>query len=170
MGTKNGSAVAGLILIALGVVFLIGQRVDLGGAFWLICIGTVFVVAYLGTRSYGLLIPGGILLGLGTGEWLDHSQLGLGLGFISIFVIDCLVYRAGAATGAKLSHWWPLIPGVIIVIGPLLQEFRGIRRIVRQWWPLVLIGIGIYVLLQGRKSKPLAAAESGPPAGTGDEA
>ena len=135
----------GLILIGLGVFFLLG-RTALSGALFLGGLGAIFLVAYLSSRNYGLLIPGCILAGLGVGELINWSSLGLGLGFIAIFVIDRL------ARGK--SHWWPLIPGGIITIsaltergGPLIAPLRGL---VDNFWPLLLIAVGLLLLFRRR--------------------
>lgn len=107
--------------------------------------GAVFLALYFAGRGYGMLIPGCILLGLGLGEladrvwWGDYRQLGLGLGFVAIYVIDHL--RQGR------SHWWPLIPGVIITLSALGAEFSSIRNAVEKGWPLILVIIGAALML-----------------------
>ena len=136
----------GLILIALGVLFLVGR---LSGVIVLGGLGAIFIVAYLTTRKYGWLIPGCILAGLGLGELLGWSSLGLGLGFIGIFVID-LIMRGK-------SHWWPLIPGVIITLDALGDRanvvIAPLRGLVASGWPLLLIAIGLLLLFQNRREK-----------------
>ncbi|NIM62909.1 MAG: hypothetical protein GTN89_03285, partial [Acidobacteria bacterium] len=69
----------------------------------------------------------------------DPWKVGLGAGFIAIFVI-ALVYE-------KRSHWWPLIPGGILLvtafsIGEELMDF-----LFSGGWPLVLIIIGVIIVL-----------------------
>lgn len=134
----------GLILIALGVLFLVGR---LSGVIVLGGLGAIFIVAYLITRKYGWLIPGCILAGLGLGELLGWSSLGLGLGFIGIFVIDLIVRGK--------SHWWPLIPGVIITLDALGDRanvvIAPLRGFITSWWPLLLIAIGLLLLFQNRR-------------------
>ncbi len=133
----------GLILILLGVLFLLG-RTALGSAILLGGLGAIFLVAYFATRSYGLLIPGCLLAGLGIGELIGGSSLGLGVGFIAIFVIDLSVRGK--------SHWWPLIPGAIITLGAVGDRanvvLAPLRGLVSNTWPLLLIGIGVLLLFQ----------------------
>jgi hypothetical protein len=142
---RRNSILPGLILIGLGVLFLVGRSVYLGGWIWLVGLGAVFIIAYLSSRSYGLLIPGCILVGLGLGDALGQSSLGLGLGFVAIFVVDTLVK-------GRASHWWPLIPGVIIAGDALANTRIGalgtLRSITTDWWPLLLIGLGLLILFQ----------------------
>lgn len=151
MRSQNGSTWLGIILIALGVLFFLSRSFDLGGSIWLLGIGTLFLIGYIAQRAYGFLIPACILLGLGLGELIDMSSLGLGLGFIAIFAVDTLVYRAGASRRAATSNWWPLIPGVIIsasAIGDIDRNtLEPIQQIVRDGWPLLLIAIGVLILI-----------------------
>jgi hypothetical protein len=136
----------GLLLIGLGVFFLVGRNTNLGGWIFLAGLGAIFLVAYFNSRSYGLLIPGCILLGLGLGEAMDQSSLGLGLGFIGIFAVDTLVR-------GRMSHWWPLIPGVIIAGSELsdmnIAGLGTLRDIAADWWPLLLVLLGVLILFRG---------------------
>ena len=111
-------------------------------------IGALFVAGYFYSRNTGLLIPGCILLGLGSGAILDarfaaiHStQFGLGLGFLAIYVI-ALAYE-------RRSHWWPLIPGSILVLVGLSIREEVFRYIFSQGWPLILVVIGVVILVGG---------------------
>ena len=142
--------VPGLVLIALGVLFLLFQQVGVGGEAVVAVIGLVLLAGYAYTRNYGFLIPGGIMTGLGIGIILAARSpgggsavlLGLGLGFLSIYVI------------ARWRHmpagWWPLIPGgVITVIGLLVAAGEsGLLAAAGRWWPVVLILVGVYLLLR----------------------
>ncbi len=146
--STSGRATAGAILVVLGLVLLANQLVEgFGGELWTILIGGLFVAGYFSRRAYGLLIPGCILLGVSLGDLTirrlgdlgDLDQIGLGLGFIAIFAIDSLY------TG-RTSHWWPLIPGLILVATGLADASEPIREILSVGWPAVLILIGLIVL------------------------
>lgn len=144
---RNGRATAGTILVVLGLVLLADQLVaDFRGELWQLVLGGLFVAGYFQRRAYGLLIPGCILLGLSLGDLTqgslfqlgDTDSIGLGLGFIAIYAIDTL-YRGN-------SHWWPLIPGIILVVTGAAQGSRQIQDMLRVGWPVLLILIGLIVL------------------------
>jgi hypothetical protein len=150
MDERNRSRiVTGAILILLGVGFLALQFLQgFGQAAVLFLIGGAFIAAYLLTRRYGLLIPGGILVGIGLGSIGEQSvfafqglsTIGLGIGFVAIYVI-ALVYQGRA-------HWWPLIPGLILIAIGLSEGSRVIQQLFSIGWPLILIFAGL-VLLAG---------------------
>jgi hypothetical protein len=117
------------------------------------------VAGYLYRRRYGFLIPGGILLGLGLGsigegalfQIADFEAIGLGIGFISIYVI-ALAYEGR-------THWWPLIPGGILVVTGLATGNAVFQRLLSVGWPLILVFIGLLFLasafgLMGRRPAP----------------
>ncbi len=144
---KSRRLSAGLILIAIGLGLYVIDRIEgIGEEAVLMIIGTAFLIAYFVRKNYGLLIPGCILLGLGIGQvgggsFLDFgepSMLGLGLGFIAIFVI--------AKLNEGKSHWWPLIPGGVL----LLMAIPGTHDIfgyIWDHWQLILVFIGVLILL-----------------------
>jgi hypothetical protein len=158
---NRGQLVTGAILILLGVGLLALQFVEgLSEAVILFLIGGVFVAGYLYSRAYGLLIPGCILLGLGLGSVGGSSitsvsedmfvLLGLGVGFIAIWVIP-LVYEGK-------SIWWPLIPGIILIVVGLVEGNESLEKLLEVGWPLILVLIGLLILagafgLTGRKSE-----------------
>lgn len=141
----------GVILIVLGVIFLAGQQLEIGGEGIVAAIGLAFLVAYVFTHHYGLLVPGGIMTGLGLGIVFETNiggqgapvLLGLGLGFLTIYVIDTAGRRA-------VWGWWPLVPGGVLTLVGLLQagSQTGWLGVVGRWWPAALIGAGVYLLLR----------------------
>ena len=156
-GTRSSGAYVGaLLLIVIGLVAL---AANLGGDKYIyeaipLVIGIVFFIAYASTRQYGLLVPAGILSGLGAGllassafnatdqQAAPYLVDGIGLGFLSIFVIDLIVTRTAA-------RWWPLVPGgVMVVVGSgatlTRQEVTDLFGI---WVPVLLIGLGVSLLL-----------------------
>lgn len=154
---RRGNIVLGSILIVLGIGLVALQLFEgFSDAVILFLIGGAFVAGYLYRRAYGLLIPGCILLGLGLGKVGESAltafggmeQLGLGVGFVAIYVID-LVYQGK-------SSWWPLIPGGILVATGLSEGSKTFERLFSVGWPLIFVFIGLLLLagafgLFGRK-------------------
>lgn len=147
------SSVAGIVLIVLGALFLLGQWMHVGGEGVVAMIGLAFLAAYALTRQYGFLVPGGIMTGLGIGIIYEERLqaegapvlLGLGLGFISIYLFS-------RVRGRMPADWWPLIPGgVLTVIGVFLAAGQtGLLGSIDRWWPLVLILLGLYIIFRQR--------------------
>lgn len=144
---------AGLILIAIGLgLYLIDRVEGIGEEAVFLIIGTAFLIAYFVRKNYGLLIPGCILLGLGVGSagrgtflgFGESTQLGLGLGFIAIYVI--------ARLNEGKSQWWPLIPGGVLLVMAIPQTHDFFTYI---WahWQLVLVFIGVLILVGAFKGK-----------------
>jgi hypothetical protein len=146
MNANRARLISGLILIVLGLVFLLRQYVEFGPGHFLLLLGLVFLVPYALTRSYGLLIPGCILAGLGLGLIFGRAPMrdditvpiGLGLGFLAIFVVQLI------ACGR--SHWWPLVPGGILVLVGIAEGVPQGQMLLEKGWPLILILIGLAIL------------------------
>jgi len=144
---QRGRIVAGSVLILLGVGFLALQFLEgLGESVFFFALGGAFVAGYLLWRVYGLLVPGGILIGVGLGaigegafrQFEDFAAIGLGLGFVLIYVV-ALAYEG-------YSHWWPLIPGGILIVSGLASGSVTVERLISTGWPLILIVIGLSML------------------------
>lgn len=151
-----GGWIPGVILIAVGVTLFAVRLLQLDGDVIVLVIGLVFATAFVTTRRYGLLIPAGIMTGLGTGILLEDLGvmgepvvLGLGLGFLAIYGADRLT------TGARApGRWWPLIPGAILTVIAGAESTFGAEgaRVIEQGWPILLIAAGAWLLLRGRAS------------------
>jgi hypothetical protein len=144
---NRGRIVAGAVLIVLGLGLLGLQFVQgIGEGMFLFLLGALFVAGYFYRRVYGLLIPGCILLGLGLGSvgersilaFGDFGAIGLGVGFVAIYVID-LIYRGA-------THWWPLIPGLILIVAGIAEGNANLERLLSVGWPLILVLIGLLLL------------------------
>lgn len=146
---KRGRVAAGLALIILGgALYVLERSTGLDKAALFFLIGGSFLAAYLYRREFGLLIPAGVLLGLGTGVFLEQTRYnfgqpnfwGLGLGFVSITVIG-LIYE-------RKNRWWPLIPGGVLILLGLPRVGSAIDFLLASW-PLALVIAGVIVLLGG---------------------
>lgn len=172
---RRVSALIGLLLIGLGVLFLLGQvfGVNLWAFFWpffIIIPGLLFFVGMvMGGKPAGpLAIPGSVVTMTGllllyqsiTGHWeswayawalIFPTAVGIGLLINGVWSgIDKLVEG-----GRK----W-ITSGVIIFVAggvffELLIFHRGFGRIV---WPGVLIALGIYLLVRRSREAPPAEA------------
>lgn len=146
MYPNRARLIPGLVLIALGLAFLLMQYFEFGPGLILLLIGLVFLAGFVLTRGYGFLIPGCILAGLGIGLIFGRAPLredatvllGLGVGFIAIFVVQLI------AVGK--SHWWPLIPGGLLVLAGVGESVPQAQLLVERGWPLILILIGLFIM------------------------
>ncbi len=153
----------GVILVVVGAVLLVTRFALVQTApAWLLGLGVGLALIAIVTPSYGALVGGMILLGLGAGMLLGDrgvgglsngswTLLGLGAGFIGIWVLALLL---------KLrSHWWPLVPGlVLIAVGGarLYKQFvlipPPVMIALRTWWPALLVVAGVWMLVRALRS------------------
>jgi hypothetical protein len=111
----------GFILVAVGAIALVGQFWPDVERFIPLAIGLVLLVVFAVSRSYPALVGAGVMTGLGVGILVAELllpntdvagasvTLGLGLGFISVWLISGLMRL-------KEHHFWPLIPGTILAL------------------------------------------------------
>lgn len=149
--------VPGLVLVVIGGVLLLARQQLLSGDLSVLVIGTVFLIAYAFTGHPGLLVPGGILTGLGAGiaardrvaEGGATVLLGLGAGFLLIYLAEW------ARGGRRPGSWWPVIPGGILITIGLLQVARaeGMLTTLASWWPILLILLGVWLIARPRPTQ-----------------
>ncbi len=151
--------ISGAALILIGLFLFTVQYIQ---SEWLAMgilpgLGIIFLAWGMISRNFGLLIPGGILSGLGAGIFLMEGPLSamddMGKGGVIM-----LSFAAGWALMTLLSRFvgdkfqlWPLIPGAIIglVGAALLAGGKAVEilNLVGKSWPLGLIAAGLYILL-----------------------
>ncbi|MGC8780565.1 MAG: hypothetical protein ACP5UQ_06840 [Anaerolineae bacterium] len=156
------SLVAGLALIAFGALMLLGQLQLLSGAEMLVlpALAVIFLAWGLATRTFGLLIPGGVLAGIGAGSYLiarplaDVAEPTQGAIFLLAFGAGWLLIALLSPLATSGFQWWPLIPaGVIGGLGALLLAGDAglqVLRLLGYAWPLALIAVGAWILLRRR--------------------
>ena len=149
---RNKNVALGTLLIALGLGIFGMQFADgFGESVVFFVLGGAFLAGYFSRGAYGLLIPGCILLGLGLGSVLDSTvfrlgnfySIGLGVGFVAIFAIH-LTHRGSA-------HWWPLIPGAILIATGVSSGSERFERMLTVGWPLVFVLVGFLILFGGSR-------------------
>lgn len=157
--TTRSKLATGVMLIVLGLGLYAMQYLDASHRpLLLTLIGGLFLAAYFGTRSYFLLVLGGIIGGLGVGMFgerrafavHEYTEIGLGAGFALIFLIR-LAYE-------RKSHWWPLVPALVLfLLG--FHAWREFRLFVfsSRGWPILIVILGALVVLgalgRGKKKK-----------------
>ncbi len=143
---RDRTTMAGWVLIIAGIgLFGLQYFEGYGEALVLLVVGTVFLAAYFMRRTYGLLVPGGIIIGIGLGQLGqelfdttgDIEALGLGVGFLLIYAIDSM-YRGS-------SHWWPLIPGGVLVVAGTSSVVDA--DVVKLLWPALFVIVGVAMLV-----------------------
>jgi hypothetical protein len=172
MSKRRNEWVGGLFLIGLGLLFLLYQFVDLPrvdnvAIYFMLGLGIVFLAWGALSREGGLLIPGGILTGIGLGIALvagpyefEDGTLSGGV-FMGAFAFGWVLITIFTAIFTEKTQWWPLIPAAIMALiggallaqGPFLVALEWLGRL----WPLALIIGGIAILLGGRRLSWAAA-------------
>ncbi len=157
---RRGRIVAGISLVTIGLLTLVmqfGEPINLG-QYFLNVLGLIFLIWGLTTDLFGLLIPGGILSGLGLGTYLVSGPLS-GLEGQATGAVFLLSFAAGWVLITLLSiftreglQWWPFIPGgIMAAIGAALLA-GGAALEILSWlgrgWPLGLVIAGLYLILK----------------------
>ena len=163
---RRGGLVGGLILILIGVYALISQyiRADIG-TLVLPGLGIIFIIMAFVSHNRGLLIPGGILSGIGVGAILTAQNrfpeqqaggvllMAFSAGWILIAVLNLLMNLMEG--GSHRMMWWPLIPAVVmaLVAAPLLLGGEALKLLSLYGlaWPIILIIVGLFILLRRRE-------------------
>ncbi len=161
-----------LLLIVLGAWFLAIELVPqiedfaYGKMTWplpIVGIGALLAVLGLVTWTPGLMVPASIVGGIGgllywqnfTGNWESWAYawalivvfVGIGIGLAAIMERS----RSGL-----IGAGWTIFVGLIQFV--IFGAFLGGDTVIRRYWPVALIVLGLLLLVQGffRRSKPSA--------------
>lgn len=158
--------VAGAILILVGLLALAQQFIHLDwlGLAFLPALALIFSAAGLIYKKIGLIIPGGILAGIGAGaiasETFALPEPQDGGRFLLIFaggwaLITLFSIVLHLRDRQQEIAWWALIPGTIIglVGAAILIGGNALKalEILGQGWPVILIAIGLYIILRRKQ-------------------
>lgn len=159
VNSRSTQIVPGVALILIGLLVLAGQLFDTESWGDLIPagLGVIFLVWGVVARQIGLLIPGGILSGIGAGAFLITGPFSQAEGEVqgAIFLLAFaggwgLITLLSALTTDKPA-WWALVPGgIMALIGAALLSGSTGQRLLNALnigWPVVLIAIGLYLIL-----------------------
>jgi hypothetical protein len=154
-----GRSFAGALLVVLGVALLLIELTGVGGVAVVLLGGLAFLATYLATRSYGFLVPGGILTGFGgalvaedLGLVGDVNLAGLGVGFLLIPLVQLL--SGGRRDG---GWWWPVVPGGILTGLGVVEHLQGDTAGLILPGLLIILGLS-FLLSATRRSAAQAAA------------
>lgn len=165
---KRDGLVGGIILVVIGLIALVGQFVDLDGfpnlgLFIVPAIGVIFLLWGIISREAGSIIPGGIMSGIGLGIVLIAGPFEIASGeneggiFMLSFALGWVLITVLTAVFTEETHWWALIPGAImgLIGGTVLVGgvFETILSLLGDLWPLALIVIGGWILIQAMRGK-----------------
>jgi hypothetical protein len=158
---RHSGIVGGAILIAIGLLALLQQFVPVNwGLYFLPFLALIFLSAGILGRRPGLLIPGGILAGIGAGAIAVQSSLLASMdepvrgGLFMLFFAGGWAVITGASYLVGKVMLWPLIPagfiglfGLALLAGEVGLQFLTLAG---YFWPLVLIALGLYLVLRRR--------------------
>ncbi len=147
---RRDPVVGGLILVVIGTVLLVAQLTPDFARYVVLVIGLILLAVFVANRSYGALVSGSIVTGVGAGVILASSYPGnlggaavlmaMGAGFLAIWVISYLL-------SMRERHFWPVVPGAILFfIGGGIAVDQNFTDWIA-YWPVTLIIIGVVVIL-----------------------
>lgn len=159
----SSSMTTGIVLIAVGISWLLFRLIDQPNLFPLF-LGAGFLIAGSLTRKPGLIIPGGIVGGVGLGILAVENNLfgslnepAEGAAFLIAFSLGWFSIPLFSRLFCRQTEWWAFIPGSIIaLVGVLIlggETGLQILQWIGNYWPVSLIIIGGYVLIKYFRQK-----------------
>jgi hypothetical protein len=155
----------GVMLILIGMLALLWQWAPAAWwALWFLpLLGVLFLAWGLLSREVGLLVPGGILVGIGAGVLFMQAYQSA-VGDMAAAGTFLLIFAAGwvmITLAALIIHktvWWPLVVAAVLAVvgagliigGPALTVLEALGKL----WPLVLVGLGAWMLIRRSGWRP----------------
>lgn len=152
---RRGRLVAGGVLLTVALLALLRDYLpwSWNGRLALAIMGTGFVVWAALARTAGLLVPGGVMIGVGVGSWLQASYgtaaflWSLAAGFLLIPALSLALFGS-----RKNSGWavWPAagltFAGVVVAGG---TEARAVLGWLREFWPWLVLAGAVTLIVSG---------------------
>lgn len=150
----------GLGLVLTGLFVMVGNTagaVRFMGLVFLLGLGLIILLWGIFAHTSGPIIPGALLTGVSAGALLTQAVFALesvetaGVHALAVaggFLLITLL--TGVFAGPPL--WWPLIPGILLLLGGLNLLLKADLMLrVGDFWPLAMIAAGMYLLLPLRQ-------------------
>jgi len=186
---RRGSFTFGVLLILLGAWFLAVQFVPQIGDWmeqfadwpiWVIGPGLIFILAGLISGVFDLMIPGSIISGIGlilnyqnqTGDYQSWAYVwALIIVFVGIGVFLSHFFR-GNFRKAFDEGGPPMMTGLVLflIFGSIFRATFGQTPLLGNYWPLLLVGIGLWLLIRPLFRPKKKAAKVVVNIASGDEA
>ena len=171
LSEQRNRRVAGAALVGIGLLVLAGKVVptDALDLLFAPALASIFLLWGVAARQVGLLIPGGIIAGVGLGALVAAGPLrgaGEEVAGGAFFLCLALGWAAIAPLSARFAdraHRWPLIVGGLLAafggallageaardrLAPLGRVMAAAVRLAGDLWPLGLIAVGASLLLR----------------------
>lgn len=142
------------ILLVVAVAALLGQHLELNfGRLIPLMLGIGFLSWSLLAREWGLLVPGGVLTGLGSGlvarEVLQMSRAGETGVFLLCFSAGWILITMLSQFAFGRRVLWPLWPAAAMAFAGTMQlagsDLREWFRWLRPFWPFALILVAAFL-------------------------
>ncbi len=170
MAKASKSLFPGIILISIGAIFLLNQLDVFYFRWWhlyplvLLALGALFFFSVFTKNQKSAAFPGTVLLSLGLFFFLRNYGyfalddyfwyaeelwpvvlIAMGLGFIALYLV-------------KPQDWALLVPGGVLVFVGALFVLRNLRIVrwadFRDFWPIILIAVGVSIVIKSLRKKP----------------
>lgn len=157
---RRGRLVAGGVLLAVALLALAAPHLpwSWNGRGMLAVLGVGFIVWAALARTSGLLVPGGVLLGVGVGLWLQPVYgpaaflFAMSGGFLAISALALLLFgRANCAGWTVYPAGGLALAGLVVTGGP---EVRTLLRAARDYWPYAVIVVAAVLIVTGLRKNP----------------
>jgi hypothetical protein len=158
----NSRIVAGVILVLFGAATLLQRWLDIGN-YIVLLLGLGFLIWGSVSHRTGLIIPGGVLSGIGLGIFAMQGPWQIPVAdqngiFLLCFALGWFLITLLTAL-FTCTQWWALIPGGIMALigGSILVTNGAIRWMdLNLVYAVILIFIGLFLLIyKGRGKKNL---------------
>ncbi len=146
---RSDPVVGGIVLIVIGIALLVAQASPELGRYVVLVIGLGLVALFLVTRSYGALIGGSIVTGVGVGIVAAETYSGTLAGaafLLSLAGGFLFIWLASYLFNLPERHPWPLIPGAILGSIGLVTWIGGDAANLASYWPVILIVLGFVLI------------------------